>query len=211
MLSKEELIESYKAFYQQHDRVPNSTEEFENYLGNDSMETLQSFNPLLTLRTHIWESYFFKALERCQADPQFEHYACREIYLSMLYNIVGVLNEEAKLNKEMISFNKSLPSIPKELKRMKAAAADFYKQMISAGQNSGEIADRNLVNFQYNKWCWYGTLFVIFFWKKDSSEHSEQTDVAIEKVAHLIFDILNPNALDSSLEFFTFLFKQGFK
>ena len=211
MFDKERLINSYIEFYDKHQRFPEDANEFAVFLGNDDFDFLKSFNPLVSLKAFIWEEYFDKALKRCQEDSGFEEYACREIYLSVLYNMVGLLNEQSEMNKAMISFTKSLPSYPKELKKVKSSASDFYKEMISTGQQSGEIADRALVNYQYNTWCWYGTLFIIFFWSKDSSENSEQTDVAIEKVAHFIFDILNPNAMDSSIEFFSFLFKQGFK
>ncbi len=211
MIDKEKLIQSYIEFYEKNNRFPEDAQEFSNFLGHEDLDFLKAFNPLISLRSFIWEGYFDKALLRSQEDPGFQEYACREVFLSVLYSIISVLNEQKEMNKAMISFSKSLPSAPKELKRMKTTANNFYKEMINAGQQSGEIADRTLVNFQYNKWCWYGTLFIVFFWHKDGSEQSEQTDVAIEKVTHLIFDILNPNAMDSSLEFFSFLFKQGFK
>ena len=211
MYDKERIITAYIEFYNKNKRFPEDATEFANYLGSEAFDFLKSFNPLVSLKAFIWEEYFDKALNQCQQDPNFESYACREVYLSILYNLVNVLNERREMNKAMISFTKSLPSFPKELKKMKVNATAFYKEMISAGQSSGEIASRPLVDYQYNKWCWYGTIFVVFFWIKDTSEQNEQTDVAIEKVAHLIFDILNPNAVDSSIEFFTFLFKQGFK
>ncbi len=211
MLDKESLIESYLNFYDDKSRFPEDATEFATYLGLEEIDFLKSFNPLSSLEAFIWSDYFETALQRSQEDSNFDEYSSREIYLSLMYNIIGVLNEHPERNRAMISFTKSLPSSPKQLSRLKTAADAFFKEMIAAGSASGEIASRTLVNYQYAKWCWYGLLFVIFFWKKDESEQSEQTDVAIEKVAHLIFDLLNPNAIDSSLQFFTFLFKQGFK
>jgi hypothetical protein len=211
MLDKESLIESYLKFYDDKGRFPEDATEFAAYLGLEEVDFLKSFNPLSSLEAFIWADYFETALTRSQEDQNFEQYSSREIYLSILYNFVGILNENATRNRAMISFSKSLPSSPKQLSRVKTLADAFFKEMIAAGESSGEIASRELVNYQYSKWCWFGLLFVTFFWKKDESEQSEQTDVAIEKVAHLIFDLLNPNALDSSLQFFSFLFKQGFK
>ena len=211
MLDKESLIESYIKFYEDKGKFPEDAIEFSNYIGKEEGAFLGSFNPLNGLEAFVWEQYFETALQRCQEDPNFENYACREIYLSLLYNFIGVLNEAPKMNREMISFSKSLPSSPKQLKKVKTASKDFFKEMINAGMSSGEIADRALVQFQYNRWCWWGLLFTTFFWKNDDSENNEQTDIAVEKTAHLIFDLLNPNALDSSLQFFTFLFKQGIK
>ena len=121
------------------------------------------------------------------------------------------MDENSEMNRDMISFSRSLPYVPKELKKLKASAEQFFAALIESGQQTGEIASRPLVDFQYKKWCWWGLLFIIYFWKNDSSDQHDSTDVAIEKVAHLVFDMLNPNAMDSSLEFFTFLFKQGFK
>ena len=211
MFDKERIIESYIEFYQSNGKFPEDAEEFSRYLGLPESEFLRSFNPLSSLESYIWEKYFDRALEASQKDPAFDTYASREIYLSLLYNLIQVLNEDAQMNKDMISFRKSLPSFPKELKLLKKSADDFFAQMIGAGMETGEIASRSLVEYQYKRWCWGGLLFVIFFWQKDSSENGESTDVAIEKMAHLIFDMLNPNALDSSIEFFSFLFKQGFR
>jgi hypothetical protein len=211
LTGKRELIDKYIEFYKTFGRFPKDAMEFATYLEVEDNEFLKSFDPLADIVAYIWEGYFDKALEQCQGDPAFESYSCREIYLSLLYNVVAVANEEGEMNRKMVNFTHSLPSAPKELKRFKANAASFFREMISAGQVSGEIADRPLVNFQYNQWAWWGLLFVLFFWKNDKSKDNESTDVAIEKTAHLIFDMLNPNAMDSSIQFFTFLFKEGFK
>lgn len=211
MTDKQALIDQYTGFYRKFGRFPKDAAEFAQYLGLENNEFLKSFNPLATLAAYIWEGYFDTARERSQADPAFENYSCREIYLSLLYNLVAVINEEADMNRSMFSFAAALPSAPKELKRLKTTAGDYLAEMIAAGQRSGEIADRTLVNSQYKRWTWWGMLFVIYFWKNDDSADGESTDVAIEKTAHLIFDILNPNAMDSTIQFFTFLFKEGMK
>jgi len=211
MLDRETLISNYVEFYERYDRFPEDAEEFTSHLGLDDNEFLRKFNPMGSLEAYIWEGYFDEALESCQQDPEFENYAAREVYLSLLYSLIRKLDEHGKMNREMLSFTKSLPSVPRELRLLKKSAEAFFDQLIKAGQESGEVASRSLVNFQYKKWCWWGLLFIIFFWKNDEGDDSEATDVAIDKVAHLLFDMLNPNAMDSSLEFFTFLFKQGFK
>ncbi|MCP4120298.1 MAG: hypothetical protein GY751_00925 [Bacteroidetes bacterium] len=211
MLDIETLISNYVEFYERYDRFPEDAEEFTSHLGLDDNEFLRKFNPMGSLEAYIWEGYFDEALESCQQDPEFENYAAREVYLSLLYSLIRKLDEHGKMNREMLSFTKSLPSVPRELRLVKKSAEAFFDQLIKAGQESGEVASRPLVNFQYKKWCWWGLLFIIFFWKNDEGDNSEATDVAIDKVAHLLFDMLNPNAMDSSLEFFTFLFKQGFK
>ena len=211
ILGKEEMIGKYLEFYQEFGRFPKDAAEFTTFIGVGNNDFLKSFNPMADLAAYVWEGYFDKALTASQADPSFENYSCREIYLSILYSLIAVLNEAAEMNREMISFTRSLPSVPKELKRMRASAGDFFQEMIEAGQQTGEIADRPIVNFQYKRWTWWGMLFIVFFWKNDQSSDNESTDVAIDKVAHLVFDMLNPNALDSSLQFFTFLFKEGFK
>jgi len=211
MLDRDTLISQYVEFYERYDRFPEDAEEFTSHLGLEDNEFLRSFNPMGSLVAYIWEKYFDEALEACQQDPEFENYSSREIYLSLFYSLIRKLDENGPMNREMISFTRSLPSVPRELKLLKRSAESFFDQMIKAGQETGEVASRPLVNFQYKKWCWWGLLFIIFFWRNDDSEQSDSTDVAIEKVAHLVFDMLNPNAMDSSLEFFSFLFKQGFK
>lgn len=211
MFDKEQLIESYKEFYGKNGRFPEDAEEFARYLGLEDASFLRSFNPLNTLEVYIWEQYFDAALKRSQAEPSFSEYASREVYLSLLFNVVGLLSEDAEMNRDMVSFSASLPSSPKELKLFKRSAEAFFSSLIEAGKSSGEIASRPLVEFQYKKWCWWGLLFIVYFWKNDDSRDGEQTDVAVEKTAHMVFDMLNPNALDSSLEFFSFLFKKGFK
>jgi hypothetical protein len=211
MIGKEELIEKYLDFYSQFGRFPKDAAEFTSYLGVEDNDFLKSFNPLASVAAYVWEGYFDRALKLSQADPSFESYSCREIYLSILYNLVAVFNEQAEMNRKMISFSSSLPSVPKELKRLKTTAEDFLAEMIQTGQHTGEIADRPFVNLQYKRFAWWGVLFIIFFWKNDKSSDGESTDVAIEKTAHLLFDMLNPNAMDSSIQFFSFLFKEGFK
>lgn len=202
---------SYAEFYEKQGRFPEDAAEFTGWLGLEDAGFLRSFNPLSTLAAHFWEAYFDRALEACREDPSFSSYSAREIYLSLLYNLTRILQENPTMNRDMVHFGKALPSAPRELRLLKRPAEAFIGELLEAGKQSGEIADRPLVSFQYAKWCWWGLLFIIYFWKHDTSEQGESTDVAIEKVAHLIFDMLNPNAVDSSIEFFTFLFKQRFK
>ena len=211
MIDRESLILQYIGFYEQYGRFPEDAAEFTTHLGLEENDFLKKFNPLGSLKAFIWEGYFDDALKASQEDRQFENYSAREVYLSLFYNLIRKLDEHGEMNRKMVSFSKSLPSVPRELRLLKKSADSFFEQMIEVGQESGEIASRSLVNFQYKKWCWWGMLFIIFFWKNDKSDQSESTDAAIDKVAHLVFDMLNPNAMDSSLEFFTFLFKQGFK
>lgn len=205
------MADQYVAFYEEYGRFPDTPAEFAGYLGLDDESDWNSIKPLTAVSALLWERYFDHALEESRKDPSFASYSCREVYLSLLYNLVGEWNRAPDMNRAMLFFGRSLPSAPAVLKRLRSSAQDFFGEMISAGQSTGEIADRPVVNYQYKKWCWWGLLFTLYFWHKDSSEMHEQTDVAIERAAHFIFDLLNPNALDSSIEFFSFLFKQGMK
>lgn len=211
MSDKQALMDRFLAFYEQFGRIPRDAGEFATYLGDAHPDFSKDFGALTDIEAFIWDKYFEKALVTSQSDPSFESYSCREIYLSLLYSLIGVLNEQPSMNKAMLSMSSNLPSAPKELNDMKSSAIAFFDELIQAGQATGEIADRAFVNSQYKKWCWMGMLFIVTFWKNDDSVDNEATDVAIDKIAHLLFDMLNPNAMDSSMEFFSFLFKQGFK
>ena len=78
-----------------------------------------------------------------------------------------------------------------------------------AGIEAKELSGLGNLSRWYAKGALAQFLFLLNFWKNDSSSGFEATDEAIERSVNLIFDLAGMNALESGLGFARFLFRHN--
>lgn len=154
-----------------------------------------------------WKDYADQALQICTEDPSFGGYTAREKLLAYCYTLL----QEMKPDREAIKAywqNWLQLMRSEEFASFRKAFHDFSEILIQEGVERGEIQPRFFISGMYPELLWAALLGIITFWVNDKSENTEQTDVAVEKLVHLAFDAIAPNAVDSALDVLQFLMKQ---
>lgn len=156
---------------------------------------------------NTWRAYAEQTLETCTEDPSFGEYTAREKMLAYCYTLLQTM----KYDKDVISaqwrnWTNFLRS--EDYKAFKKEFSDFSDVLIQEGTGRGEIQARPFISGIYSGLIWAAVLAIITFWVNDKSDNTEQTDVAVEKFVHLVFDAMAPNAVDSALDVLQFLVKQ---
>lgn len=154
-----------------------------------------------------WKHYAETTLQNCAEDPAFGEYTAREKYLAYCFTLLEVMKPD-KVDIQMQV--RQIPSFLRSgaYKDFKEAFQSFTEVLIDEGVQRGEIQARPFIAGIYPGIFWASVISVITFWINDNSENSEQTDVAVEKIVHLVFDSIAPNAFDSAFDLLQFLVKQ---
>lgn len=93
------------------------------------------------------------------------------------------------------------------LAEVKPAFLDLMKGLVAEGVEQGLIARRWGATSFYPDLFWAKAALLMRFWLYDNSPGFERTDAAIEKTLRFLFDLIQPNALDSGTDLFRFLFR----
>ncbi|MCO5232004.1 MAG: TetR family transcriptional regulator C-terminal domain-containing protein [Chitinophagales bacterium] len=195
------LIHQYREFVLQNQRLPKHI--------TDISKDLSEYESISDVEKEIWMDYATLTLNQCVEDDAFGEYIAREKMLGYVYALLQNISEDdALINMQLPNFlswwNSPL------LSKFKLEYLSFVKVLIEEGQERGEIQKRPFIYNIYPKLFWLVLLSILSFWAKDKSENKEQTDVAVEKFVNLLFDTIAPNAVDSAVDLFQFMFKQSY-
>lgn len=170
-------------------------------------EFYEVYNSVNALENDVWLSFFEETKSRIQSEEVYANYSIREKALAFYFTWIEVL--KANRSYAMYSFEKRKKADfrPEFLKEFRQHFLLFVDELMMEGRESGEIAERPLITEQYSKGFWLQAILILDFWVKDTSKGFEQTDVFIEKAVNFAFDIVGRSALDSSFDFFKFLFQ----
>lgn len=195
------IVNQYRAFVQLNHALPKKISE----LTSD----LNEYSTLQEVEKTIWKDYASLTLEQCVEDPAFGEYIAREKMLAYVFALLqNMSQDESQIQLQIPNqFNWWTNAL---LKDFKLEYFSFVKVLIEEGQERGEIQKRPFINKVYPELFWNTLLSILAFWKKDTSAHKEQTDVAVEKWVNLLFDMIAPNAIDSALDLAQFMFKRNF-
>jgi hypothetical protein len=196
-------FEAYRRFVQDNHQLPKQLQDL------DSATSELSYGSLPILVKEMWQSYAEKTLEACATDSSFEQYTAREKMLAYCYTLLEII----RADKNMISLQlKQVPDVLRntQYSGFKQEFRSFTDILTEEGVQRGEIQARPFVSNLYPGLFWMSLVAIIGFWLNDSSEQTEQTDVAVEKIVHLVFDTIAPGAVDSAFDLAQFLIKQRF-
>lgn len=209
-VSKNSIQKGYQDYLLENGKKPDTVRIFTKFLGIDDESFFKHFGSLTTIETSIWEGYYTQTLEVIQKDPDFEEMSSREKHLSFLYTLLEI----AKSDRSYILMkleNKRPGELPKELRNAQrvitqsdavdwARSFDFLPDKV---KDSTQSAYKGVLSAH--------TISMFFFWVKDDSGESKDTDIFIEKSTRTVFDIGELPALDSIFDLSKFFIqKMGF-
>ena len=91
---------------------------------------------------------------------------------------------------------------------MKPEFLQWVGEIIEMGLDDRQIADRFVLPKWYNNVLWTQALAILRFWLTDSSAEFARTDALVERSVSFLFDLIEPNALDSGIDLVNFFLKR---
>jgi len=167
------------------------------------------YGSLESLRKGIWSAFFHQTLDRTQADEGYEAASLREKSLSFLFTFFELLG----LNRSYVLLDLESGNSLKRLDRLAALRADLKKLAREWAQEedskpTGKLSGVRDAVFAEGMWAQF--VFLLDFWRNDTSAGFEKTDLAIEKSVNTIFDLFDYTPLDRVIDFGKFLVRERF-
>lgn len=203
-----EIIEKYIDSVLTSGTEPATEYAFCKEIGIEESEFYSAFGSFHSLRRKIWLSYHEETVERLEADMDtWTAYSAREKVLAYYYTLIEVLNHHRSYVLFVLNQHPSFHMNLHFIAEFRVAFKSFIGQILDAGAKTGEIAERSFINNYYDQAFWMQTLFVLEFYRKDSSDGFEKTDEAIEKAVNLAFNLIEQNSAESIIDFGKFLYQ----
>lgn len=194
------LFYSYFEYLQKECRRPRSSEDFPEWSRCKDEYGFSSFRE--------WEKMeiagtFLKTKTLLTSDPTFSEYGTREQILAMVYTWLEIL-EPYRDFLHLLHQIDGRSGTSRVWDEVKPLFLDWTGGIIEEGLETRQVANRPLIPTQYPTLLWTNMISILAYWLEDSSEEFIKTDQFIEKGLNFLFDLIQPNALDSGWDFIRF-------
>jgi hypothetical protein len=171
----------------------------ENLSLNSSNTSERNFKFNFEEGNRIWQEVISTSINTCYDDETFAAYTSREQMLAFFFTLFQSLTQYEDITKH----NKMYDG--RYFSAIKTTTYVFFKTNIDYGTSIGEIQPRTWWSRQYPQLLAIAILGISYLWSVDDSENKEQTDAGIDKIINWIYDIMQPNAIDSGIGVLQFL------
>ncbi len=207
--SDKEIASAYMTYVLDHEKRPASVYKFCKDIGVKEEDFYKAYGSLEALQKAIWQMFFENTTEVLHKNDEYESYSNQDKMLSFFFTFFEVLT----LNRSYVLYSLSEHEMTlknmEQLKGLRKKVREFARELIEDGneEKSFKISKHNPSLF--SEGAWLQLLFLLKFWKDDSSPGFEKTDIAIEKSVKTIFDVFDNTPLDTILDFGKFLYKEN--
>lgn len=172
-------------------------EDFYNFYG--SFEALEK---------GIWEQFFDHALEVMNKSADYKDFSAREKLLTYFFTFFEILTANRSYVLLSLSKEKSPLKNLEQLSGLRYKVKGFAKELAKEENSQRPAASLNKSEMIFSESVWLQQLFLLRFWKNDSSVKFESTDVAIEKSVNTLFELFDTTPLERVFDFGRFLWKE---
>ena len=209
-VSKNGIQKGYQNYLLDHGKAPETVRIFTKFLDVDDEVFYRHFGSLRNIEASIWQDYYTKTLNVIQKDPDFEEMSGREKHLSFLYTMLEIIKPDRSYVLHKLE-GKKAHELPAELRD--AQKVILQSDDINWAKDFQFLPDRikGFTQSAYKQVLSSHSVALLFFWVKDDSGESKDTDIFIEKSTRTAFDIGELPAIDSLFDLSKFfLQKMGF-
>lgn len=209
-VSKHQIVKAYMETLLISEETPKSIFKFSKENNFSEAEFYNFFSSFEHLKQQVWVGFFDHTMEVLQKDPAFENYSNREKMLAFLYTFFEVLT--ANRSYALYVLPKQMKDVDqlRQLKELRTHVKNFASELIRDGNESTDTKLLKQSEKVFSEGAWVQVMFLINYWRQDTSASFEKTDLAIEKSVRAIFDVFNTQPLESLLDFGKFLWKERF-
>lgn len=205
MDTKVKIQQAYQAFIKNKCKKPESFDAFSEHLKSMNIELKDVYHSLTRIERDIVLGTFTETLSRLENEPEYLEFSTREKVLACYFTWLEELVEIREMLKVLTKHSLISPVTERFLKSVEPVFKTYIEDLLKEGADTGEIADRKIIESRYPTVLWYNTRFILQYWLNDDSEDYERTDAAIEKAVNFVFDLLAPNPIDSGFDLLKFL------
>jgi hypothetical protein len=205
MDTKVKIQQAYQAFIKNKCKKPESFDAFSEHLKSMDIELKDVYHSLTRIERDIVLGTFTETLSRLENEPEYLEFSTREKVLACYFTWLEELVEIREMLKVLTKHSLVSPVTERFLKSVEPVFKTYIEDLLIEGADTGEIADRKIIESRYPFILWYNTRFILQYWLNDDSEDYERTDAAIEKAVNFVFDLLAPNLIDSGFDLLKFL------
>lgn len=166
------------------------------------------FSGFPAMETGFWVQQFDRVAALLKDSPEFRAYTVREKIAAFFFTWI----EQARSNRSFVLLRAKDWMKPLNRDRGRAVLEDRVRNWMSdrirEGMETGEIQHRPIVDTGYNRLLALQFFFVFDFWIRDQSPDFEDTDALIEKSMQVVFDLLQQNTLDKTVDLAKFLWSR---
>ncbi len=207
---KNRIITSYMSYVLEQEASPKSVYNFckEKKVAEDAF--YNHFGSVSGIQEAIWNQFFVNTENLLHKNKEYEDFSNKDKMLSFYFTFFELL----KLNRSYVLFvleeGKNNIAHLKQMKGLRRRVKDFATELIETNNEKKQFKFSQNNPMIFSEGAWLQLVFLMQFWKNDTSASFEKTDIAIEKSVRSIFDVFDNTPLDSVLDFGKFLIKENF-
>ncbi|WP_127846443.1 TetR family transcriptional regulator C-terminal domain-containing protein [Psychroflexus aestuariivivens] len=210
-VSKMDILTYYMEYVLEHEETPKSVYKFAKIHKFKEAEFYKFFGNFDSLRHNIWETFFKNAHELMMQNEEVQSYGSREKMLTFFYTFFEILTANRSYVLYVLDENEQNMKNLKQLKGLRSNIKSFATDLIEDDNDEKQYGFLKRNEKIYSEGAWIQFLFLLKFWKEDSSPDFEKTDIAIEKSVNTIFDVFDNTPLEKVFDFGKFLYKETMK
>ena len=204
-LNQESIISLYIDYVLTKGQPPHSVYEFAKINEFDEAVFYQFFASFQKLEAQFLSNMFDYTLEVIDKSADYKAYDAAQ-KLSCFY---FTFFEIATANRSFVTYLLKSERLPlQNLMKLRVNFLEFTKSILDVPIKIENEKFANLQSKAVNEGAWLQFMSIIKFWLDDHSANFEKTDIYIEKVVKLSFDLIYNVPLDSVLDFGKFIWKE---
>ncbi|CAM2006773.1 hypothetical protein [Acanthopleuribacter pedis] len=176
----------------------------------ETPEFFKSYGSLRALEKATWAEFGRRTRMILEADETYGEYSGREKLLAFWFTLFSEFGRERAFAAAYESLLRA-PALgmPRVLEGLKEEILEWAEPVIETALEDGELVERPMVTKYYARGLVFPTYCLLLFWLDDESAQCQNTDQAIEKTVHALFDCGGKNLFDSWLDLGKFVVQQG--
>ncbi|MFN2260682.1 MAG: TetR family transcriptional regulator C-terminal domain-containing protein [Psychroflexus sp.] len=210
-VTKIDILTYYMEYVLEHEATPKSVFKFAKDHNFEEADFYKYFGNFDALKKNIWETFFSNAHELMMKNEEVQSYGSREKMLTFFYTFFEILTANRSYVLYVLDENEQSLKNLNQLKGLRSNIKTFATDLIEDDNDEKQYGFLKRNEKIYSEGAWIQFLFLLKFWKEDSSPDFEKTDIAIEKSVNTIFDVFDNTPLEKVFDLGKFLYKETMK
>lgn len=209
MATAEQIKNGYINYVLSNDERPKSVYIFSKKMKIAEADFYTFYASFESIEKLVWTDLIVETIDTLKEQEIWASYTSREKMLAFFYSYMEVLKKQRSFILYSLKPEGLSLKTPALLSGVKIVFEHFAEDIISAGLESGELAERKFFSKRYRDALWLQFAFILKFWINDESAGFEKTDEAIEKGINVTFDLFQHSPIDNLLDYGKFLSRNG--
>lgn len=206
---QDRLISLYMEYVLEHGVTPPSVYKFCKLHNIEEEEFYQFYGSFQALEKDIWIRFFEHAMKVMRKSEDYKAFSPREKLLTYFFTFFEMLTVNRSYVLVILSREKAPLKTLKQLAGLRKKVKEFAKELVQEENAEKPVASLKKSEMLFSEAVWVQHLFLLNFWKNDSSVKFESTDAAIEKSVNTLFDLFDTTPLERVFDFGKFLWKEN--